>query len=97
MLTHQTIGVLQVFSEVLKSAPLDLIKDELPKLFELATSMGKMKTLSLNIMVRKLKTKIITRIGLRLLPPNPNAGRRKGGHMPFIFSCPLVGRITSYV
>lgn len=68
-----------MFAEVLKSAPLDLIKDELPKLLALVTSMSGIKTLNYNTTVRKLKTKIITRIGLRLLPPNPNAGRRKGG------------------
>ena len=74
-----------MFGEVLKSAPLDLIKDELSRLLALATSIGKMKTLNNNVMVRKLRTKIITRIGLRLLPPNPNAGRRKGTRKTFHF------------
>jgi hypothetical protein len=74
-----------VFGEVLKSAPLDLIKAELSRLLAFVTSMGKIKTLNNNVMVRKLRTKIFTRVGLRVLPPNPNAGRRKGACKTFHF------------
>ncbi|KAF5311690.1 hypothetical protein D9611_009412 [Ephemerocybe angulata] len=73
----RVIGILQVFSEVLQSAPLDLIKDEIPKILALVTSMDKMKSFSGNTLIRKFKTKIISRVGLRILPPNPNAGRRR--------------------
>ncbi|KAJ2930914.1 hypothetical protein H1R20_g6182, partial [Candolleomyces eurysporus] len=73
-----SIGILQVFSEVLKASPLDRIRDELPKILALVTSMDHIKNPNSNTMIRKYKVKIVSRIGLRMLPPNPNAGRRKG-------------------
>ena len=68
-----------MFSEVLKASPLDRIRDELPKILALVTSMDHIKSPNSNTMIRKYKVKIVSRVGLRMLPPNPNAGRRKGG------------------
>jgi len=63
---------------MLKAAPLDEIKGHLQPLLSFATALGENKTLVANTMIRKFRTKIISRVAIRMLPPNPSAGRRKG-------------------
>ncbi|EDR13279.1 uncharacterized protein LACBIDRAFT_322818 [Laccaria bicolor S238N-H82] len=73
-----TIGLLQVVCDVVKSGLPEQIKTEESSLLSLATLINDRKSLSSNSLVRKYKTKLVARIGLRMLPGSINIGRRKG-------------------
>ncbi|RDB18014.1 Tubulin-specific chaperone D [Hypsizygus marmoreus] len=73
-----TIGLLQVVCEVVKSGPADQIRLRVSELSAIAHVIEETKTLLSNTAVRKYKTKLVSRIALRLLPAVPNNGRRKG-------------------
>lgn len=76
----QTIGLLQVVCDVVKSGLPEQIKAEESSLLSLATLINDRKSLTSNSLVRKYKTKLVARVGLRMLPGNVNIGRSKGGY-----------------
>ncbi|KAJ3937144.1 MAG: TBCD protein [Lentinula lateritia] len=63
-----TIGILHVLCEVLKSGPLKLVRSQLPDFMALTNALDARETLMNNTLIRKFKTKLISRVGLRLLP-----------------------------
>ncbi|KAJ4482161.1 tubulin folding cofactor D C terminal-domain-containing protein [Lentinula aciculospora] len=69
------IGILHVLCEVLRSGPLELVQSKLPDFMALVNAADSRETFANNALVRKLKTKLISRIGLRLLPARVAAGR----------------------
>ncbi|KAF8073788.1 armadillo-type protein [Lyophyllum atratum] len=73
-----SVGLLQVLCEVVNSGPADQIQDRASQLLAIATTIEGSKTLASNTTVRKFKTKLLSRVALRLLPAGSNLGRRKG-------------------
>ncbi|KAF5382770.1 hypothetical protein D9615_002931 [Tricholomella constricta] len=70
------IGLLQVLCEVVKSGPLEQIQLKVSQLFAIANTI-EIKTISSNTAVRKFKTKLVSRVALRLLPAGSNSSRRR--------------------
>ena len=64
----------------MKSGLPEQIKAEESSLLSLATLINDRKSLASNLLVRKYKTKLVARVGLRMLPGSINIGRRKGGY-----------------
>lgn len=75
------IGILQVVAEVAKSGPLHLIKGQEGTLMALISLIDDMDALKRNTLVRKYRSKVLARVGLRLLPHAANAGRRRKGNL----------------
>ncbi|KAF9077650.1 ARM repeat-containing protein [Rhodocollybia butyracea] len=73
-----TIGLLHVLCEILKSGPLELVQSRISSFMSLADAVDAKETLISNTIVRKLRTKLISRVGLRLLPGKAGARRAKG-------------------
>jgi hypothetical protein len=73
------VGLLQTLCEVTKSGPPELIREHLSLALDVARSVGRIEHLVNNTLIRKLKTKIMARAALRLLPAKSNLRRRKGG------------------
>lgn len=73
----QAIGLLHVLCEVVKSGSVEQVQDELPTLLSIPRAVQQ-STYSNNNIIRKLKTKLISRIGLRLLPTSSANIKRKG-------------------
>lgn len=67
-----------MLAEILKSGPLELLQSRIPDFIAIAEAVDAQKTLISNTIVRKLKTKLISRVGLRLLPTRFGARRAKG-------------------
>lgn len=74
----KAIGLLQVLCEVVKTASMARIKDNVPKLMNIISSMQGSEVLSINTFMRKFRTKLTSRIALRLLPGRSSANRHKG-------------------
>ncbi|KIY45609.1 ARM repeat-containing protein [Fistulina hepatica ATCC 64428] len=72
-----SMGVLQVLCEVTRLGSERLIRDVEQELFAVVESVDASPNLLSNTLARKLKTKLISRIGLRLLPAR-TAPRRRG-------------------
>ncbi|KAF7288586.1 TFCD-C domain-containing protein [Mycena chlorophos] len=70
------IGLLQVLCELAKSGPAELVQQYASRLFAVSEKIESNRVLDTNTLVRKLKTKLVARIPLRILPPP--VGRRKG-------------------
>ena len=64
----------------MKSGLPEQVKAEESSLLSLATLINDRKSLASNSLVRKYKTKLVARVGLRMLPGSINVGRRKGGY-----------------
>ncbi|TFK27742.1 TBCD protein [Coprinopsis marcescibilis] len=73
------IGILRVLAEVGKSGSLEQIKAEQTSFITLVTSIGENGSLQKNPLIRKYRSKILTRIALRLLPSIP--GKTLEGHV----------------
>jgi hypothetical protein len=72
----QCIGTLQVLCEVVKSGPADQIQKGAAQLF---AAVGMLEGTKLNnTAVRKYKTKLLSRVALRILPARSNVSLRKG-------------------
>lgn len=67
-----------MFCEILKSGPLELLQSKISDFIAFAEAVDAQKTLISNTIVRKLKTKLISRVGLRLLPSKFGARRARG-------------------
>ena len=72
------MGALRVLCEVTKSGAAELVQEHLAMLLEVATSVSGCKALVSNTVIRKLKTKLISRVILRLLPASTRKSRRPG-------------------
>ena len=67
-----------VLCEVAKSGSAEQVQAELVELMTAARIVKQTSTLTNNTVVRKFNTKLISRIGLRLLPTGPDTNKRKG-------------------
>lgn len=73
----QAIGILQVLCEIIKSGPSEEVQARIPEFFAIPTVLERSNVLEGNTIIRKLKTKLLSRLALRMLP----AGyQRKGTH-----------------
>ncbi|KAF5389176.1 hypothetical protein D9757_003527 [Collybiopsis confluens] len=71
------IGILHVLCELGKSGPLELFQSRASDFIALAEAVDTKEILIANTIVRKFKTKLISRIALRLLPGKVGARRAK--------------------
>lgn len=76
----QTIGTLQVLSELTKSAPSHQILPYIPKLFGITDAVNASTRLTSNTLLRKLRIKLVSRTLLRLMPAKRSI-RRKGKYL----------------
>ena len=67
-----------VLCEVVKSGSAEQVQAELVDLMTVTRIVKQTSTFTNNTVVRKFNTKLISRIGLRLLPAGLNTKRRKG-------------------
>jgi hypothetical protein len=65
----QSLGTLQVISQVAKDGPVNTIRHSLPDYFSIISAIDDNTNLQNNIHIRKLKYKLSARVALRLLPP----------------------------
>ncbi|KIK69557.1 hypothetical protein GYMLUDRAFT_79682 [Collybiopsis luxurians FD-317 M1] len=72
------IGILHVLCEITKSGPLELFQTKVSDFMALAEVVDTKGNLINNTVVGKFRTKLISRIGLRLLPSKISARRAKG-------------------
>jgi hypothetical protein len=79
----QVLGILQVLCQVAKSGSSEQVQSEGTPLISLARILQDNATLSVNTIVRKYRTKLISRIAIRLLPAKPVA--RKNGMFKSVF------------
>ncbi|KAI5122803.1 hypothetical protein M0805_000146 [Coniferiporia weirii] len=62
------IGALQVIAEVTKSAPSELLHAHLVRMQAIVSGLANVEALAENTVIRKLRTKSISRIAVRMLP-----------------------------
>ncbi|THH31463.1 hypothetical protein EUX98_g2716 [Antrodiella citrinella] len=74
----EVMGVLRVLCELTKSGAAELVQDHLPSFLDIATSTSEHQNLMSNTVIRKLKTKLVSRVILRLLPANKRKPRQRG-------------------
>ncbi|KAH9841553.1 TBCD protein [Rhodofomes roseus] len=74
----RTMGLLQVLCEVTKSGSVEQVKAHAQAMLDVANSVQQNSTLLQNTLIRKLRTKLISRVALRLLPASPLVTRSKG-------------------
>ncbi|KAG8833480.1 hypothetical protein FRC17_010655, partial [Serendipita sp. 399] len=67
----RALGIMQVFSEILKSGGLDQLGPYLPHILELAQRLPHNSSLSSHTLIRKYAIKVSGRVGLKLLPNTP--------------------------
>ncbi|KIN99611.1 hypothetical protein M404DRAFT_16471 [Pisolithus tinctorius Marx 270] len=67
----QSLGVLQVLCEFVKSGAPEDTKAAAQALMEMSETISHSETLTVNTLVRKYRTKLLSRVGLRLVPPRP--------------------------
>ncbi|OCH86383.1 TBCD protein [Obba rivulosa] len=72
------IGLLLAICEIVKSGSADQVKSHLSQLMKLAGILEQQKSLTSNTVVRKFRTKLVSRVVLRLLPARTGASRSKG-------------------
>ncbi|KAH9480301.1 Tubulin-specific chaperone D [Psilocybe cubensis] len=73
----KAIGLLKVLCEVVKSGSAEQVQDELTTLRAIATIIQETTTYANNTIIRKLRTKLISRVGLRLLPTSSGISKRQ--------------------
>jgi tubulin-specific chaperone D len=77
-----------VICEVLKSGPTYETQVNLTEILKILHAVGIQQTLIKNTVVRKFRTKLVSRVALRLLPPKSRLPRRKGKqHQLFVIFC----------
>jgi tubulin-specific chaperone D len=74
---------LSVLCEVVKSGSAEQVQAELVDLMTVTRIVKQTSTFTNNTVVRKFNTKLISRIGLRLLPASLNTKSRKGHSLQF--------------
>ncbi|EEB94562.1 hypothetical protein MPER_06603 [Moniliophthora perniciosa FA553] len=75
-----TTGILQVLAETLKSGPGTIVNSSVSHYWPLNAAFDAHQNLLTNTVVRKYKSKISSRVGLRLLPGNTRS-RMRGRHL----------------
>lgn len=65
----QSLGALQVISQVAKDGPADTIRHSLSDYSSIISAIDNNTNLQSNIHIRKLKYKLSARVAIRLLPP----------------------------
>ncbi|KAK0201710.1 tubulin folding cofactor D C terminal-domain-containing protein [Desarmillaria ectypa] len=75
------IGLLQVLCEVLKSGSVGQVEMALPDVLIIAATLEGESTLFANTVVRKYKTKLVSRVALRILPARSARGTDSQGGM----------------
>ena len=76
--SEQSIGLLQVICEVVRSGPAEQIQVKVPQILNIGTKIDASAALASNAIIRKFKAKLVTRVALRLLPPKSKTGHNKG-------------------
>lgn len=79
---YQSMGLLQVLCEILKSSPIEELEVKIPQFFALGSAIGQCSSLENNTVMRKMKLKFMSRLALRLLPAKSRVAR-KGGVNPY--------------
>ena len=74
----QTMGLLQVLCELTKSGSVEVVTVHAPAILEVAKAVQANPALLQNTLIRKFRTKLISRTVLRLLPASPLVNRSKG-------------------
>jgi len=77
-LPTQTIGALQTLCELMKNAPIGTVMPHVSAALAIGKLVESDEGLMTNAIVRKLRVKLVSRAGLRLLPATPVFARRKG-------------------
>jgi hypothetical protein len=67
-LVVQSIGILRVLCEVVKSGPADQVKFNVTSILRAANAVSQSGTLSSNTVARRFRIKLLGRIAMRLLP-----------------------------
>jgi len=80
----QALGILQVLCEVVKSGSAEQVHQEVVELMSITRILQDSKML-INTIVRKYRSKLASRIGLRLLPGRANIKRMDGPLKRFRF------------
>lgn len=75
---RQAIGILQVLCEIAKAGSAEQVSTHVATLLEVVNAVQESQSLMGNSLVRKLRTKLISRIALRLLPATFSAARTRG-------------------
>ncbi|KAH9936306.1 TBCD protein [Fomitopsis serialis] len=73
-----TMGLLSVLCEITKSASVEQVKAHTSAILDVANAVQENSPLLQNTLIRKLRTKLMSRIVLRLLPASPLVIRSKG-------------------
>ncbi|KAI5983473.1 armadillo-type protein [Pisolithus albus] len=71
----QSLGVLQVLCEFVKSGAPEDTQSAARALMEMSETISDSEALMANTLIRKYRTKLLSRIGLRLVPPRPRIPR----------------------
>ncbi|TCD65493.1 hypothetical protein EIP91_002577 [Steccherinum ochraceum] len=72
------MGCLRVLCEVTKSGSAYLVQDHLPAFLQVSLAVSEHKNLMSNTVIRKLRTKLVARVVLRLLPVRSRRSRKRG-------------------
>ncbi|KZT73795.1 ARM repeat-containing protein [Daedalea quercina L-15889] len=73
-----TMGLLQVLCEVMKSGSVELVKTHASAILDVTNAVQANSPLLQNTLIRKFRSKLISRTVLRLLPATPLVTRSKG-------------------
>lgn len=74
----QVMGTLRVLCEAAKSGAAELVQEHLPSFLEITKVVSESKKLMSNTVIRKLRTKLVSRVVLRLLPARTRKLRGQG-------------------
>lgn len=80
----QTIGCLRTLCEVTKVGPAEQVQMHASGVLEITREVSTNENLLLNTLVRKLRSKLLSRTILRLLPVNVSRARRRGNRGSFL-------------
>lgn len=72
--------MLQVLCEFVKSGAPEETKAAIDDLMEISEAISSNEALMGNTLMRKYRTKLLSRIGLRMVPPRPTFTRLKSKH-----------------
>lgn len=77
LIKTQAIGILQVICEVIKTGSSKQVQSQLASLLSISRVIQGSPLVN-NTVVRKYKTKLVSRLALRLLPTGSGTSRRQG-------------------
>ena len=79
----QVMGILRVLCEVTKLGSAEQVRDHQAQFLQFAEALEGSDSQMANTVIRKLRTKLIARIAIRLLPGRARRLRAKGTYSPF--------------